>query len=296
MARNTKIQFRRGTALSWTTGIPSPILAEGEIGFEIDSGKFKIGPSGGALWSVIPYAGGSAISGGSGISLSYDSANNLYNIYSVLTSSSSGITLSTGVSPVASGYKNNIELSTILNSLASLSGTGLLMGSGNSIKQFSLSSGTNIYIENANGAGTGPKIGLSNSLSGLTSVYSTTISGGSITGTAISGSNLYIGTSASVSGVDIRNITNSITVTSGVGGLSIGDSFTTSSGITDILKKMLEIVYEPTATAPSVSPITLSGPGGVTNGGSVEVGNVASVIISATFNQGTVFGTGIGGV
>ena len=34
-------QFRRGTAQEWTT--KNPILAEGELGIELDTLKFKIG-------------------------------------------------------------------------------------------------------------------------------------------------------------------------------------------------------------------------------------------------------------
>ena len=37
----TKIQVRRGTASQWTTS--NPTLSEGEIGFETDTGLFKIG-------------------------------------------------------------------------------------------------------------------------------------------------------------------------------------------------------------------------------------------------------------
>lgn len=47
-----QIQIRRDTATSWTT--IDPILAEGEIGLETDTGKFKIG-NGTDLWSVLPY-------------------------------------------------------------------------------------------------------------------------------------------------------------------------------------------------------------------------------------------------
>jgi hypothetical protein len=48
----TRMQQRRGTALQWTTA--NPVLGAGEIGFESDSGKFKIG-DGTNTWSNLDY-------------------------------------------------------------------------------------------------------------------------------------------------------------------------------------------------------------------------------------------------
>ena len=48
----TRMQQRRGTASEWTTA--NPTLAAGEIGFETDSGKFKIG-DGTTAWSSLNY-------------------------------------------------------------------------------------------------------------------------------------------------------------------------------------------------------------------------------------------------
>jgi hypothetical protein len=55
MAVQTQIQTRRGTAATWTS--TNPTLAAGEIGFESDTGKFKIG-TGSASWTSLAYAGG----------------------------------------------------------------------------------------------------------------------------------------------------------------------------------------------------------------------------------------------
>jgi hypothetical protein len=52
MAR--KLQLRRGTAAQWTTS--NPILAQGEPGFETDTGRFKIG-NGSTAWSSLSYQG-----------------------------------------------------------------------------------------------------------------------------------------------------------------------------------------------------------------------------------------------
>ena len=46
------MQQRRGTASQWTSA--DPILAAGEIGYETDTGKFKIG-NGSSIWSALNY-------------------------------------------------------------------------------------------------------------------------------------------------------------------------------------------------------------------------------------------------
>lgn len=49
---NLKIQIRRDTANNWSTN--NPILAAGEIGFDLTNGKHKIG-DGSNNWSSLPY-------------------------------------------------------------------------------------------------------------------------------------------------------------------------------------------------------------------------------------------------
>jgi len=48
----TRMQQRRGTAAQWTAA--NPILAAGEIGFETDTSKFKMG-NGSSTWSALQY-------------------------------------------------------------------------------------------------------------------------------------------------------------------------------------------------------------------------------------------------
>ena len=48
------IQLRRDTASNWSAN--NPIIAEGEIGIETDTGKFKLG-NGANSWSTISYGG-----------------------------------------------------------------------------------------------------------------------------------------------------------------------------------------------------------------------------------------------
>lgn len=47
-----QIQFRRGTAAQWTA--VNPVLAEGEMGLETDTTKFKVG-NGSATWNSLSY-------------------------------------------------------------------------------------------------------------------------------------------------------------------------------------------------------------------------------------------------
>lgn len=57
MPAQTVIKLRRGTAAQWTSA--NPTLAEGEPGFETDTGKIKYG-DGYNSWTLLPYAAGAA--------------------------------------------------------------------------------------------------------------------------------------------------------------------------------------------------------------------------------------------
>jgi hypothetical protein len=59
MARNALIQVRRDTAANWTS--TNPTLASGEMGFETDTGKFKIG-NGSTAWTSLAYSFNATIS------------------------------------------------------------------------------------------------------------------------------------------------------------------------------------------------------------------------------------------
>ncbi len=63
----TTIQHKRGIAANWTSS--NPVLSVAEIGYETDTGKFKIG-DGASAWSALPYFSTSA--GGSGTVTSVD--------------------------------------------------------------------------------------------------------------------------------------------------------------------------------------------------------------------------------
>jgi len=55
MAQITQIQVRRDTAATWANVSKNPVLAQGEIGLETDTGKFKIG-DGTTAWNSLTYA------------------------------------------------------------------------------------------------------------------------------------------------------------------------------------------------------------------------------------------------
>ena len=48
----TRIQFRRDQSTTWTTN--NPVLAEGEMGIELDTRRVKVG-NGTAAWNSLPY-------------------------------------------------------------------------------------------------------------------------------------------------------------------------------------------------------------------------------------------------
>jgi hypothetical protein len=261
MPRNTRIQLRRGTANQWTTADPSASLAEGEIGYEIDTGRFKIGKTAGSFWSALPYAGGSEIIAQTGIGFIFDNSANAYTVYSYITGiqgGQDGITFET------------LPLSGLLGN-ASGSGTYYRIGLSNKLENFHDS---NINIS-------GNLISSSNAVNG--------------TGITISGFNNSAislnpdGGTVTQSGVNIRNLTETVTVTSALGGLSVGTQLTTASGITDILKKMLQQVFEPTV---GVDPnFTLS----LSNTAAQEIGTSLNLTVSATsVSSGTILGTGLG--
>ena len=58
-----QIQFRRGTALEWTTA--NPILADGEMAIETDTSLFKVG-NGVARWNTLAYGGLRGFAGSAG--------------------------------------------------------------------------------------------------------------------------------------------------------------------------------------------------------------------------------------
>lgn len=89
---STKIQLRRGTSAQWTAA--NPVLADGEMGFETDSGKIKIG-NGIVAWTQLQYADfGITGSGGSAAGITaltpivYDPVTKTLSLQDTLTATS----------------------------------------------------------------------------------------------------------------------------------------------------------------------------------------------------------------
>jgi hypothetical protein len=117
----TKIQVRRDSSADWTT--INPVLSEGEIGFETNTGKFKIG-NGSSAWSALDYfqanidlSGYLTISSASTTYLTQASASTTYLTQasastSYLTQASASTTYLTATSPqvVLSAVTSNYTL------------------------------------------------------------------------------------------------------------------------------------------------------------------------------------------
>lgn len=246
MARNTKIQFRRGTESEWT--ISGASLAPGELGYEVDTGRFKIGQSGISLWSMLPYAGGSTLLSSTGIGFIFNESANAYNLYSYITGingGQDGITFQTfplsGLlnNTNASGTYYRIGLSTKLENFHNLNTNGIVVQSGNNFFGRSLSSENNINITNANGIDGNPTIGLS---SALINVNSITASG---TNPIVSGFNINSPSGNFTNGLTINNTSvvlasrNINTATGITGGGNLGSDL--SLGLTGQAQKFHEL-------------------------------------------------------
>lgn len=114
-----QIQLRRDTSTNWTS--TNPTLAQGEIGIETDTGKFKIG-TGSTAWTSLAYAS-PEVSGAASTIISSD-----LTVSRALTSNASGkvavSTVTTTELERLSGVTSAVQ--TQLNARATLTGTETL--------------------------------------------------------------------------------------------------------------------------------------------------------------------------
>jgi hypothetical protein len=257
MARNTKIQLRRGTSNQWSNTVPAPVLAEGEIGYEIDTGRFKIGKEGGTLWSLLPYAGGSEIVPGTGLSTIFDNTNNRYTIHSIVESSGVGLSVDLIQSPgdgltSASGTYYKIGLDDRLQALANNNNSGILVGTNESgIIVRSLSEGSNIDITNADGIEGNPAIGLSDDI---------TLNSVDVTGTV----GLNVSGNANISGT---LTVNTISFQTNTASLTLGDIYSYGSGV---FEDGLYVGIGENATSVVLESRNINTENGITGGGSLS--------------------------
>ena len=127
MAVQTQIQMRRGTASTWAS--TNPVLAAGEIGFESDTGRIKIG-DGTSTWNGLSYNAGAnsvayiynptgsqtTFSGAdaNGLTLSYTVGNEQVYVNGVLLVRGTDYTATTGTSVVLTVAAINGDVVTIL--------------------------------------------------------------------------------------------------------------------------------------------------------------------------------------
>jgi hypothetical protein len=128
MPVNTLMQIRRGTASAWTSA--NPVLAEGEWGFETDTGKVKVG-NGSTAWTSLSYFGNvgtvTSITAGTGLSGGAITGSGTIAIDSTVATLTGTQTLTnkTLTTPVISSISNSgtVTLPTGSVTLASLTGT-----------------------------------------------------------------------------------------------------------------------------------------------------------------------------
>lgn len=89
MPVQNRIQFRRGTAAAGANQWTNQVLSAGEVGYETDTGRFKIG-DGLTAWSSLAYAAVAASSfvAGSGVSLSSGTNGSTLTISSIISAGS----------------------------------------------------------------------------------------------------------------------------------------------------------------------------------------------------------------
>jgi hypothetical protein len=248
----TTIQVRRGNAADWTT----QVLAEGEIGFEKDTNKFKVG-DGTTAWGSLPYAPAGIsylstsgttstvsversanVAGGTAGDLLYQSASNTTSKLNIGTNGQSLVVESGALlwaKPVLSTtYFASTTSAQLINVISDSNGTGTaVFGTSPTLTTPTITtnstftaSGTTITLSIPTSAGTNTvTLPSSAGTLALQSAVDTklSLSGGTMTGA------LNMGTKA-ISGV--TTLTTSSTVTmNNIGGASTGVAKINSSGV-----------------------------------------------------------------
>lgn len=120
MPRNALVQIRRDTASAWSS--TNPVLAQGELGYETDTGKFKIG-TGSATWNTLTYASDASKVTGTTLSSSV--------VNSSLTSLGTLNSLTVTGSVTASSFVNAVPPGAIMPYAGSSAPSGWLLCDGN---------------------------------------------------------------------------------------------------------------------------------------------------------------------
>jgi len=294
MPVQTQMQVRRGTASSWTS--TNPTLAAGELGFETDTGKFKIG-TGSSTWTALSYAGGgqntlttyqytatagqTTFSGAdaNGNTLSYTAGAVQVYLNGALLANTTDYAASNGTSVVLTGGAGLSDSLTILSlgsftvstdiPKSTLTAKGSIVAASAASTPANLSVGANDTVLTADSStATGLKWAAP-AAGGMTLLSTTTLSGASTTISSISGSynNLQLvirsyqpSTTAQLS-LQINGNTGTVYGTqqnnSGTGGSFYGTSGRiTENAITGVTRNGIVIDFIDYANASTYKPIT----------------------------------------
>ena len=145
MPQITQIQVRRDAAATWTS--TNPTLAAGEIGFETDTGKFKIG-TGSTAWTSLTYAADASKITGTTLPAGITSASGLATVGTITTGTWNGGVIpgqyggtgvaNTGKTITVSGNTtigsstHTVTMTTSANTAITLPTSGTLVGSADS--------------------------------------------------------------------------------------------------------------------------------------------------------------------
>jgi len=105
----SKIQLRRDTASAWTSA--NPTLSSGELGYETDTGKFKIGNAAGTAWTSLAYAAVTAYGDLSGAPAAYSLPTATTSVLGGVKVDGTSITISSGV--ISSSYSYTLPAASV---------------------------------------------------------------------------------------------------------------------------------------------------------------------------------------
>ena len=124
----SKIQLRRDTAANWTSA--NPTLSSGELGYETDTGKFKIGNAAGTAWTSLSYAAVTAYGDLSGTPSAYTLPTATTSVLGGVKVDGTTVTIASGIiSASASSYTLPTATTSVLGGVK-VDGTSITISSG----------------------------------------------------------------------------------------------------------------------------------------------------------------------
>jgi len=238
----SKIQLRRDTAANWTSA--NPTLSPGELGFETDTGKFKIGNAAGTVWTSLGYASISAWADITGkpsfatvaTSGSYADLSGTPNLTLYLTTANAS---STYLPSANFSYANITGKPT----LATVATSGSYTDLSNTPASYSLPTASTTVLGGVKVDGTTITIS-SGVISAVSSSYTLPMASASTLGGVRIGSGISVDQGNGFLNTDVRLTTNTFTGTQNLGG--------------NLITQPKLQAYRETSTAPTISSGTLT--------------------------------------